>query len=71
MLESPFVGRSPTRLLCDDGMRIEPHVSLPQPTAAKLAAIAAPVPPLDPPGLRRRSYGLSVCPPSDAIVVIP
>ena len=55
MLESPLVGRRPTRLFCDEGMRIEPHVSLPQPTAAKLAAIAVPVPPLEPPGFLLKS----------------
>ena len=41
------------------------------PTAAKFAAIAAPVPPLDPPGLRVGSYGFLVCPPSELIVVMP
>ena len=50
---------------------MEPHVSDPQPTAAKLAAMAAPVPPLEPPGQRRGSYGFLVCPPSELIVVIP
>ena len=55
MLDNPFVGRKPTRLLCDAGMRMEPHVSVPIPTAAKLAAMAAPVPPLEPPGLRSGS----------------
>ena len=54
-LTSPCVGRSPTRLPNAAGMRIEPQVSEPQPTAAKLAAMAAPVPPLDPPGQRRGS----------------
>src|SRR5574341_1036113 len=52
-------------------MRIEPQVSDPHPTAAKLAAIAAPVPPLDPPGQRRGSYALRVCPPNELMVVIP
>jgi len=52
-------------------IRIEPQVSDPQPTAAKLAAIAAPVPPLEPPGQRRGSYGFSVWPPNELIVVIP
>jgi hypothetical protein len=70
-LNSPCVTRRPTRLLCDEGIRIEPHVSVPIPTTAKFAAIAAPVPPLDPPGLRRVSYGFSVCPPSELMVVIP
>ena len=53
------------------GMRIDPHVSEPQPTAAKLAAIAAPVPPLEPPGQRAGSYGLRVCPPNELTLVIP
>jgi len=51
-LARPCVPRTPTKLLCEAGMRIDPQVSLPMPTAAKLAAIAAPVPPLEPPGLR-------------------
>ena len=44
------------------GPRIDPPVSVPSPTAAKAAAIAAPVPPLDPAGVRRRSYGFRVIP---------
>ena len=52
-------------------MRIDPQVSDPMPKAAKPAATAAPVPPLEPPGLRRGSYGLRVCPPSELIVVMP
>src|SRR3954465_9798669 len=62
-LDRPCVPRRPKRLLLDDGLRIEPHVSGPMPAAAKLAPIAAPVPPLEPPGLRRGSYGFFVCPP--------
>ena len=58
--ESPMVGRTPYRLLWAEGMRIEPQVSVPMPTAANSAATAAPVPPLDPPGLREGSYGLRV-----------
>ena len=70
-LASPRVPRRPTRAWCAEGMRIDPQVSLPMPKAPKLAATAAPVPPLDPPGLRRGSYGLRVWPPNDAMVVIP
>ena len=51
-LDSPSVPRRPNKLLFADGIRIDPQVSLPMPAAAKLAATAAPVPPLDPPGLR-------------------
>ena len=50
---------------------MEPQVSLPIPKAPKLAPTAAPVPPLDPPGLRVGSYGLRVWPPNDATVVMP
>ena len=70
-LDKPVVPRSPTRLLCADGIRIDPQVSLPIPAAAKLAATAAPVPPLEPPGLRDVSYGFRVCPPSELTVVMP
>ncbi len=70
-LDSPIVGRSPTRLLWAEGYRIDPHVSVPIPNDAKLAAIAAPVPPLEPPGFREGSYGLRVCPPRELMVVMP
>ena len=46
-------------------------MSEPHPTAAKLAAIAAPVPPLEPPGQRVGSYGFRVCPPSELMEVMP
>ena len=70
-LDRPCVPRRPTRFWFAAGMRIDPQVSLPMPAAAKLAPIAAPVPPLDPPGTRYRSYGLRVWPVSDEIVVMP
>ena len=50
VLANPLVGRSPKRLLLEAGIRIDPQVSLPHPIVAKFAAIAAPVPPLEPPG---------------------
>src|SRR6516225_8902019 len=71
MLDRPLVGRSPTRLLAEDGMRIDPQVSEPIPAAAKLAATATAVPPLEPPGLRDGSYGFSVCPNAEPTVVMP
>jgi len=40
-----------------------PSVSLPMPTMARLAAIAAPVPALEPQGLRSSAYGSRVSPP--------
>ena len=42
----------------DAGMRMEPPVSLPMPMGTIPAATAAPEPPLEPPGTRRRSHGL-------------
>ena len=70
-LASPRVPRRPASAWCAAGMRMEPQVSLPIPNAAKPAATAAPVPPLEPPGLRDGSYGLRVWPPKDATVVMP
>jgi hypothetical protein len=37
--------------LYDDGTRIDPPVSEPKPMPARFAAIAAPVPPLEPPAV--------------------
>src|SRR4029079_7565688 len=71
MLERPFVGLRPNRLCTADGIRIEPQVSDPHAIAAKLAATAAPLPPLEPPGLRSGLYGLHVWPPMELIVVMP
>ena len=41
-------------------MRIEPPVSVPRPSSTSPAASAAPVPPLEPPGMRPVSQGLRV-----------
>src|SRR5437868_7268336 len=62
-LTSPTVGLMPTRPFAFDGHTIDPSVSVPTPTAARFAEIAAPVPELDPHGLRSKTYGLRVCPP--------
>ncbi len=51
-LTSPTVGLIPTRPFADDGHTTEPSVSVPTPTAARLAAIAAPVPADEPHGER-------------------
>jgi hypothetical protein len=51
-LNSPWVGRRPNSDAWAAGTRIDPQVSEPQPIGAKLAATAAPVPPLEPPGQR-------------------
>jgi hypothetical protein len=54
-LKRPLVGRMPTNALAEAGERIELTVSLPVPASARLAATAAQVPPLEPPGVRVRS----------------
>ena len=64
-LSSPCVGFSPTMPLAEEGPRIEPPVSVPKPSGAYAAAIATPVPPDEPDGLRVRSCGLSDWPPSE------
>src|SRR5690242_21661867 len=62
-LTRPSVGLMPTRAFIEAGQMIDPSVSLPIPAAEKLAAIAEPVPELDPHGLRSSAYGFLVCPP--------
>src|SRR5688500_16163406 len=62
-LTSPSVGLMPTSALAPDGHTIDPSVSVPTPIAARLAAIAAPVPELEPQGLRSSTYGFRTCPP--------
>ena len=51
-LTSPTVGFKPTRPFTDAGQMMLPSVSVPTPMAPRLAAIAVPVPELDPHGLR-------------------
>ena len=51
----PVVGRKPTMPQCAAGMRFDPPVSVPSPHGAIRAAMAAAVPPLDPPATRSRS----------------
>jgi hypothetical protein len=51
-LISPTVGLMPTSPFAPDGHTIDPSVSVPTPMAARFAAIAAPVPELDPHGFR-------------------
>ena len=51
-LTRPTVGFSPTRPATDAGQMMLPSVSVPTPTAARLAAIAVPVPELEPQVLR-------------------
>ena len=47
-LTRPIVGFSPTSPLIDDGEITDPSVSVPMPSGARLAAIAAAVPELEP-----------------------
>src|SRR3954447_22456010 len=62
-LTRPSVGLIPTRPDADDGQTTEPSVSVPMPTVARFAAIADPVPELDPQALRSSTYGFLVRPP--------
>ena len=64
-LTRPTVGLRPTRPLTAAGQMMLPSVSVPTPIAARLAAIAVPVPELEPHGLRSRTYGFFVCPPRE------
>src|SRR5262249_58424236 len=59
----PPVGLIPTRLFAPDGHTIDPSVSVPTPIAARFAAIAAPVPELEPQGFRSSAYGFFTWPP--------
>jgi hypothetical protein len=54
-LVSPRVGLMPTRALCEEGQTIDPSVSVPSETAARLAAVAVPDPELEPHGLWSRT----------------
>lgn len=58
----PFVGFNPKSPHMKAGMRTDPAKSLPMPKMDAPAAIMALSPPLLPPGIRRRSYGLQVRP---------
>ena len=59
-LMSPCVVENPTRLFNAEGMTVDPPVSLPSPTVLNHAAIATPVPELDPPEYLVGLYGLTV-----------
>src|SRR5688572_33136823 len=70
-LTRPTVGFRPTSPLEDDGQTTEPSVSVPTPTAAKFAAMEAPVPVLEPQALRLSAYGLRVRPPRALQPLVP
>ena len=58
----PTLGRSPTTLQNDAGLRSDPPMSDPSASGTIPAARAAAAPPLDPPAERLRSNGLRVVP---------
>src|SRR5919198_2933430 len=62
-LVRPTVGLMPTTPLTFAGQTMLPSVSVPRPTAVKLAATDAPEPELEPHALRSSEYGLCVSPP--------
>src|SRR5947209_15401445 len=62
-LTRPSVGLMPTSPLTEEGLTIDPSVSVPTASVQRLAAVAAPDPELDPLGLRSSTYGLRVWPP--------
>ncbi|MCX5738174.1 MAG: hypothetical protein NTZ61_06705 [Proteobacteria bacterium] len=59
---TPGEGRKPTTLLKFAGLRSEPPMSPPSASGSRLAASAAPAPPLEPPALFSRFHGLRVVP---------
>src|SRR5215472_1344637 len=62
-LTNPTVGLIPASPFDEHGQTIEPSVSVPMPAAPRFAEIPAPVPELDPQGLRSSEYGFFVSPP--------
>ena len=58
----PHVGLNPTTPQQAAGSRIDPALSLPRAASHSPAASAAAEPPLDPPGMRERSSGLTTSP---------
>jgi len=53
------------------GILTEPPVSVPMPPGASRAAIALPLPPLDPPGKWVLSYGFLTAPNAELLLVMP
>ena len=67
----PVVGRRPVTPQKQEGMRIEPAVSVPSVPAARSAAAAAPLPPLEPPQIRSSAHGLCAGPKCGLVVIAP
>ena len=59
---SPHVGLKPTTPQHAAGSRIEPALSVPSAASQRPAASAAPLPPLEPPGIRSGASGLTTAP---------
>src|SRR5213594_2367270 len=59
-LTTPMPGFMPTIPFFEDGLTIDPSVSVPMVIAAYPAAAATPEPELEPPGLRSSAWGLRV-----------
>src|SRR5215204_1930056 len=62
-LTRPTVGLMPTTEFADAGQTIEPSVSVPTATLAKVAAMAVAEPELEPQGVTLSTYGLRHWPP--------
>src|SRR5438128_2543363 len=67
----PIEGRMPVTPQRQAGMRIEPAVSVQRVPAARSAAAAAPLPPLEPPQLRSGGYGFRAGPECGLVVSGP
>src|SRR5437868_11772009 len=64
-LTSPGVGLNDATPFHPPGRRMEANVSSPMATVEKLAVVAHPEPPDEPPTVRSRSYGLCEIPNAD------
>src|SRR5579864_4744396 len=69
--QRPTLGRNPAMPHSAAGTRTDPPVSVPMPAGANRAATASAVPPLDPPGIRRLSYGFDTAPNTGLLHVTP
>ena len=67
----PCVGLRPTSPQAEDGIRMEPAVSVPRVLKLMSAATAAPDPPLEPPGTFSRSQGLPTAPKWGLLLSMP
>src|SRR3954471_24509103 len=68
---APTVGRRPAKAACAAGLRTGPPLTAPTPTAPNLAAVAAQVPPDEPPVANAVLYGLRVNPETTELILSP